>query len=209
MMRTRNFRFGAILWKEDQSPKVETERKPTWEDSGECFQWRHMDNVPKETHSLSHDTIASGNWRGPETKKDDRLLRIAFEGKADRLTASDKKPSNESSKKEESSSDRRSEIPCRYRIWKKPSCKFWHPPVCQNKRSEKGYLWRQNPFRHVQAAGKRKEVQKDQLRCWMNLYNWVVYLKILIRESLFYVNLENLGSKHAANFSKGTWHQIF
>ena len=51
-------------------------------------------------------------------------------------------------------------------------------------------------FRHVEADESpakipRKVVRKDQLRCWWNLQNWVVYLKIIIRENLFHVNMEN------------------
>ena len=38
--------------------------------------------------------------------------------------------------------------------------------------------------------GQRKVVRKDQLQCWRSLHNWVVYLKILIRENLFYVKKE-------------------
>ena len=38
----------------------------------------------------------------------------------------------------ESSSDKRSEIPCRYRICQNPSCKIGHPPVGQNYQFENG-----------------------------------------------------------------------
>ena len=38
---------------------------------------------------------------------------------------------------------------------------------------------------------RRVVVGKDQLLYWRSLYNWVVYLKILVRENLFNVNLEN------------------
>ena len=54
----------------------------------------------------------------------------------------------------------------------------------------------------------KKGGAKDQLLYWRSLYNWVVSLKILIRENLFYVNLECWESKHTIKFSKGTWHQI-
>ena len=43
-----------MLWKEDQSPRVKKERKPTLR--GKCdsvFSGRHMDNVPKDTHVAS------------------------------------------------------------------------------------------------------------------------------------------------------------
>ena len=36
-------------------------------------------------------------------------------------------------------------------------------------------------------------VRKDQLRYWKSPYNWVVYLKILTRENLFYVNQWDVG----------------
>ena len=32
----------------------------------------------------------------------------------------------------------KSEIPCRFRFCHNPSCKFWHPHVCRNYKSEKG-----------------------------------------------------------------------
>ena len=51
---TRNFRFrndvverGSVT-KSQQGKKAYVERKV-----GECFQWRHMDNVPKETRVVS------------------------------------------------------------------------------------------------------------------------------------------------------------
>ena len=49
------------------------------------------------------------------------------------------------------------------------------------------------------TRGQRKVMQKDQLRYWRSLYNWVVCLKILIRESLFYVNKENLDQNTSSN----------
>ena len=53
------------------------------------------------------------------------------------------------------------------------------------------------------ARGQRKVVQKDQLRYSRSLFNWVVYLKILIRENLFYVNLENW-DRHSPSNSPNT-----
>ena len=57
------------------------------------------------------------------------------------------------------------------------------------------------------TRSRRKAVQKNQLLFWRSLYNWVVYLKILIREHLFHVNLENW-EQNASSFSQDTWHQI-
>ena len=49
------------------------------------------------------------------------------------------------------------------------------------------------------AKSQREVVRKDQLRYWRSLYNWVVYLKILIRESPFYVNKENWDQSTPSN----------
>ena len=46
-------------------------------------------------------------------------------------------------------------------------------------------------LRRSPARSQRKVVRKDQLHYWRSLHNWVVYLKILIRESLFYMTKEN------------------
>ena len=49
------------------------------------------------------------------------------------------------------------------------------------------------------AKSQREVVRKDQLRYWRSLYNWIVYLKILIRESPFYVNKENWDQSTPSN----------
>ena len=55
----------------------------------------------------------------------------------------------------------KSEIPCRFKFCKNPSCKFWHPPVCQNYMSEKGCVYGNNcHFRHVEAEGKPRKRSK-------------------------------------------------
>ena len=41
------------------------------------------------------------------------------------------------------------------------------------------------------AKSQRKVVRKEHLHYWRSQHNWVVYLKILMRENIFYVNLEN------------------
>ena len=68
--------------------------------------------------------------------------------------------------------------------------------------------WRQNAIsdmlrqKESPAKSERKVVQKDQLRYSRSLHNWVVYLKILIRQSLFYVNNENWDRNRPSNFPK-------
>ena len=41
----------------------------------------------------------------------------------------------------EESSDKRSQILCRYKNFNNPSYKFWHLPVCLNCKSEKGCVY--------------------------------------------------------------------
>ena len=133
MMRKNSKLQGSVLWKEDQSPRVKKEKQLTLRGKWESvFSGRHMDNVSEETHAASVmaqwalETVALAR-----DEKDDRLLPHPI--RRQRLTARDKKPSKESGNYEESSSDKRSEIPCRFRICKYPSCEFGHPPVCQKK----------------------------------------------------------------------------
>ena len=55
----------------------------------------------------------------------------------------------------------KSEIPCRFKFCKNPSCKFWHPPVCLNYMSEKGCVHGDKcHFRHVEAEGKPNKKSK-------------------------------------------------
>ena len=54
--------------------------------------------------------------------------------------------------------------------------------------------WGQSP-----AKSQRTMVRKDQLLHWRSLHNLVMYLKILIRESLFYVNKENWHRNQPSN----------
>ena len=110
-----------------------------------------MASVHKETHVVSAMT---NNYKETCTvvrdEKDDRLLPHQI--RRPRLTKGGEKSFKKSGNREESSSDKRSEIPCRYNSWQKPSCKFWHPPVCQNYKSEtRCKFGRTCFFRHVES----------------------------------------------------------
>ena len=95
-----------MLCKEDQSPRVNKEREPTlrgrWES---VFSGRHRDNVPKETHAVSVITqMPLATVPVIRDQKDDRLLPPIR--RQSRLTV-------KKGDKEESS-DKRSQIVCRY-----------------------------------------------------------------------------------------------
>ena len=132
-----------------------------------------MDNVPKETHAglSGSGQRRKGQWSSP-----------APNSKA--------KTYGEAGNRNESS-DKKSQILCRYNF-------FFKKPVYQNYRSESGCTCGDKcRFRHLEAEGKPSRKSKKggakgsvallkestQLGC-------VVYLKILIRENLFYLNLE-------------------
>ena len=53
------------------------------------------------------------------------------------------------------------------------------------------------------ARCQRKVVRKDQLLCQRSLFNWFVCLKILIRESLFFVKWENWDQIAPQNSPRG------
>ena len=77
-----------------------------------------------------------------------------------KFTGEGQKPSKGSGNKEESSSDE-SEIPCRFKFCKNPSCKCWHSFVRRNYKSDKGCVnGNKCHFRHVEAQGKPNKRSK-------------------------------------------------
>ena len=96
-----------------------------------------------------------------------------------------------------------------------PSCDYWHPPVCQNYKSESGCKYGDHcQVRHTEAGGQpskksKKSGEKDQLPHERRLFqlgcvsqDYPQKKKSILRE------VGKLGSKHAVVFSKGTWHHI-
>ena len=158
------------MWKEDQSPRVKKERKPTLRGKWESvFSGRHIDNVPKETHAVSVMTQKASGNTGDGQRRKGRSSSPASHKKAKQTDGEGQKSSTGSGNKEEGSFDK-SEIPYRFKFCKNPSCKFWHPPVCQNHKPEKGYVygnkWNSDMLRQKESPikGQRKAVQTDQLR---------------------------------------------
>ena len=82
---------------------------------------------------------------------------------------------------------------------KKTFCRFWHPPVCHNYKSETGCIHGKNCFfRHVDENPSKKSKTGGAKGS-----------VALLKESTQLGREEgNLGSKRAVKFSKGTWHQI-
>ena len=115
-----------------ESKRKESLRRGKWESvfSGNT----HGQCSEGDSRSFSHEQ-ASGN-RGGGQRRRGQSSSPAPNSKA-KTDEGRGKPSKESGNKEESSSVKRSKSPCRFRICKNPSCKFWHPPVCQKYKSKK------------------------------------------------------------------------
>ena len=203
---------GAMLWKGDQSPRVKKGKKAcVARKVGECFQWEAHGQCSKgDLCSFSRDIQAFGN--SGKDEKDDRLLLHPIR-RQNRLTARDINPHRDQAVNRGNSSDK-SEIPCRFKFCKDPSCKFWHLPVCLKYKSEKGCVHGDKcHFRHVEAEGKpNKKSKKGGAKGSVAILKESIKLgcvsqdsyprKSILRES------GKLGSKHTVKFSKGTWHQM-
>ena len=126
-------------------------------------------------------------WQKSETKG--RSSSPASHSKAKQTDGEGQKSSVSSNKQESSLEKEWKKFHACSKSAKIPSCKLWHPPVCLNYMSEKRCVHGDKcHVRHVEAErmpGKKsmKMVQTDHLLCWKSLYNWVVYLKLLIREN--------------------------
>ena len=130
---------------------------------GECFQWKaHGQCSRGDSCSFSHDTQAPGN-SGKRQRQKRRSSSLASHSKATQTDGEGQKSSDGSGRKKESSLDK-SEIPCRLKFCKNPSCKFWHPTVCLNYKSEKdvymgAVLARQNSGKdHRRKPGFAKKI---------------------------------------------------
>ena len=192
-MRVRNdvVERGSVT-KSQKGKKSYVERKV-----GECFQWEaHRQCSKGDSCSFSHDTITSGN-SGEGQRRRGRSSSLASHSKAKQTDGDGHKSSKGSGNKEESSLDK-SETPCRFKFCKNPSWKFWHPPVCQNYKSEKGCIFGDKcHFRHVETEGKPNKNQRkvvQRIRCDIDGV-CTIGLKILFRESLFYLKKIKIGIK--------------
>ena len=142
MMRTRKFRVRSDVV-EGGSVTRSQKGKPTMRGKWECFQ----ECSRGDSCSFSHEGRSSS---------------LPSHSKAKQTDGEGQKSSQGSGSKHENSLDK-SEIPCRFKLCKNPSCKFWHLPVCLGCRSEKGCVHGDKcHFRHVE--GRRKAQQKVKER---------------------------------------------
>ena len=194
-MRTRNFRVwsGVVergsVTKSQKGTKACVERKV-----GKCFQWKAHGQCSKgDSCSFSHDRLAQRDLCSVQRRKG--RSSSPTPSWRPRLTNERQKSSKRS--REDSSSDKKNKNPCRYK-----NCKIRHVDLgilsCVKTTSLRPDAFMEENvssdmlrLRRCPANSKRKMVRKDQLLYWRNLHNWVVYLKILIWQSLFYVKKKN------------------
>ena len=170
MMRTRNFRVrnevverGAVT-KSQKGKKAYVERKVE-----ECFQWKAHGQCSKgDSCKFSHDTQAPGN-SGEGQRRKGRSSSLASLRRRNILTARDKNPHRDQAVNRKTHMVR-VEFHADSNSGKNPSCKFWHPPVCLDYRSEKKDVYMatnaiSDKLRQKESPAKsrRKVVRKDQL----------------------------------------------
>ena len=107
-------------------------------------------------------------------------------------------------------------FPCRYREeCTNLSCSYGHPLVCQNYRSETGCkCGKFCDFRHVDAEEKKpsKKSKKGSVIGSVGSLKETIQLGCVSQDSYPRTSIsrkeEQVESKHAVKFSKGTWHQM-
>ena len=149
---------------------------------GECFQWKAHGQCSKgDSCSFSHDEIVQGDLYGDQRRKG-RSSSPAPNSKA-KTDEGREHSSKTLGNREESSSDRRREIPCRYKSCQNSSRKFWHPTVCQNYKSEAGcILGRKCFFRHVEAAEKPSNKVKER---WCERISCIIGISRFLSEKIY------------------------
>ena len=165
-----------------------------------------MDNVPKETHAVSVmtdqplETVAV-----VRDEKDDRLLPHQI--RRPRLTKGEKTPQRQAERKALQTKGAKFRAVTKIvKKKKKPSCKNWHPPVCQNCKSATGCKYgRTCFFRHVEAEEKpSKKSKKGGVKESVALLKESTQLGCAFQDSYprksFLRKKGKLGSKRAVNF---------
>ena len=117
--------------------------------------------VPEVTHAVSVIfTIVSGN-SGAGQRSKWRSFSPASHSKAEQTDGEDRKSSKESGNKRGKIFRQKERNSALIKICTDPSCKFWHPHVCQNYKSGKGCVYGEMcQFRHVEAEEKPSKVKE-------------------------------------------------
>ena len=145
--RTRNFRVRNETVERGTVTKSQKGKKAyVGTRVGECHQWKAKEQCSKgDSCSFRHYPASGIGCEAYKAKGQSSSPAPNSKAKTDGEI-----PSTSSGNRGESPSDKRSRIPCRYRKSNKPSCNYWHPPVCQEWKSETGCIsGNKSYFRHV------------------------------------------------------------
>ena len=126
---------------------------------GECFLWKAHGQCSKgDSCSFSHDKLVHGDLYGCQRRKG-RLSSPAPSSKA--KTDEGRETSSKTSGNRGKLFRQQERNSVSVKKLSTPSCKFGHPPVCQNYKSETGSKFgRTCFFRHVEAEGKPSKKSK-------------------------------------------------
>ena len=121
---------------------------------GECFQWKANGQCSRgDSCSLNH-----GSHSGQRAQSSSSTSKASTQ-------TDGRKPYKYGSPRGESPSGLKGKRPCKKFIrgtCAKPSCDFWHPPVCLNPRSESGCkCGYQCNFLHIEAVGQSNKKLKE------------------------------------------------
>ena len=134
---------------------------------GGSFQWKTNGECSKgDSCSFSHQS-ATGNSGGVHRRK--RPSSSPAPSSKAKAYEGGEKSSKTSGNRDESSSDKRSKIPCRNRNCNNPSCSYWHPPVRQNYKSETGCIFGNKCFfdmlRQMRSPAKSQRKVVRRISC--------------------------------------------
>ena len=162
-------------WSNDENSKPQSLERSCWERSSdhgskkkESLRWeesRRVFSVESTWRMFERRLLlfqsCIGHWkqlRDSQTKWTIVLTRTKFEGQDWRRG---RKTLKDSGNRYESSSDNRGKISCRYSNCSNPSCNYWHPPVCQNYKSQTGCKYGNKCyFRQCEAGEKPSKKSK-------------------------------------------------
>ena len=205
-LRTRSPKRNSGETSIDQVSK--RERNPTLRGKvGEWCQWTANGQCSKGDSCSFHHDPASGN-RCEAQRAKEQSSSPATNSNGGEI------PSESSGNRGETPSDKRCRIPCRCRKIRSFSCNDWHPPACQNYKSETGGTYGNKCyFRHVEAEERpSKKSKKGGAKGSLALLKESIQLGCVSQESHPRKSIlrkeGRLGSNHAVKFSLGTWHHI-
>ena len=178
---------GTKLWKEELWPWVRKVTKLTLRGKWEgVFSWRHVDNVPKETHAVSTMTQPQETVAGVTDEKDNRLL--LHQVRRPRLTAREKNPRKiqETEMKDLQTERAKFRADTEIVITRHVASGILPYVKTASLRLDAHLATSAilDMLRQMRPPAKcqRNVAQKDQLLYWRSLFNWVVCLNTLMRE---------------------------